>query len=153
MRSYPCLKRFIEACRPGCVWDILGLQIRCYTFQFEIYGRLSLCLVHQTCSASKIDGCDSVAVGTCQGHAFVMEHRWGPQQVSITSPCTSNVKGFYISVQYQQSGVYDDDYMSMFSERSSLLETARNKLPYKNAEITDEKGKKWYHDGMITYTW
>lgn len=48
---YPCLKRFKETCRPGCVWDILGLQICCYTFQFEIYGHLSLCLVHQACSA------------------------------------------------------------------------------------------------------
>ena len=66
----------------------------------------------------------------------------------MTSPCKGILHHCPISTKW----VYDDDYMGMFSERSSLLETARNKLPYENAEITDEKGKTCYHDGMITCT-
>ena len=68
---YPFLKRFIEACRPGCVWNCRFEQLHF-----------------------------SPTTATCQGHAFVMEHRWGPQQVSMMSPCPSNVKGFYITVIY-----------------------------------------------------
>ena len=68
---YPCLKRFIEACRSGCVWNCRFEQLHF-----------------------------SPTTATCRGHAFVMEHRWGPQQVSMMSPCPSNVKGFYITVVY-----------------------------------------------------